>query len=41
MGVKAFQIVFQDNKEVFAGGDTIEGHVLLEFNKPQKARSKS
>ena len=40
MGVKVFQIDFQNNKDVFVSGDTIQGHVLIEFNEPQKARSK-
>ena len=40
MGVKSFQIVFENNKQVFVSGEFINGHILIDFSEPQKARSK-
>ena len=41
MGVKRFEIVFSDNQGIFRSGDLIEGNVLIEFEEPKNARSKS
>ena len=41
MESEEIKIIFKDNKQSFISGDAINGHVLINFNKPQKARSKS
>ena len=41
MGSTAVQVFFKDDREIFLSGKLMEGHVLIDFSKPQKARSKS
>ena len=41
MGSTAVQVFFKEDREIFLSGELMEGHVLINFGKPQKARSKS
>ena len=41
MGLDAFLIVFEDNRQAFFAGELIRGHVVVAFDEPKKVKSRS